>query len=279
MPAVVGRYWILTIPHHAFVPFLPAGVAHIKGQLERGDGGFLHWQLIAAWPKNVRLSAVTAVFGPYHAELTRSAAADTYVWKDDTAVDNTRFELGERAHRRNNKRDWDAVWESAKTGQLVDIDAGLRIQHYRTFKQIAVDHLVPEAIERTINVFWGATGTGKSRRAWDEAGIDQAYPKDPRTKFWDGYRGQRHVVIDEFRGDIDISHILRWFDRYPVNIEIKGSGTTLRATTIWITSNISPAAWYPTLDVETLAALMRRLTVTHFVAPLERPPPRDGLLL
>jgi len=246
--------------------------------LERGDAGFLHWQVIAAFPKNVRLSAVTAIFGPFHAELTRSAAADAYVWKDDTAVANTRFELGERAHRRNNKRDWDAIWDAAKSGQLMDIDAGLRIQHYRTFKQIACDNLDPVAIERTVNVFWGATGTGKSRRAWAEAGL-AAFPKDPRTKFWDGYRGQQHVVIDEFRGDIDISHVLRWFDRYPVNIEIKGSGTTLRATTVWITSNISPDAWYPTLDADTKRALLRRLNVTHFAAPLPVPAPRDGLLL
>jgi len=35
----------------------------------------------------------------------------------------------------------------------------------------------------------------------------------------DGYRGQEHVVFDEFRGGIDISHVLRWFDRYPVIVE------------------------------------------------------------
>ena len=48
-------------------------------------------------------------------------------------------------------------------------------------------------------VYWGPTGTGKSRRAWDEAGVE-AYCKDPRTKFWDGYQVEENVVIDEFRG-------------------------------------------------------------------------------
>jgi len=113
-------------------------------------------------------------------------------------------------------------------------------------------------------VFWGTSGTGKSRRAWEEAGI-QAYPKDPRTKFWDGYRGQEHVVLDEFRGDIDIAHILRWFDRYPVIVEVKGAATVLAAKKIWITSNISPDSWYPTLDAETKAALRRRFSqVIHY---------------
>jgi len=80
--------------------------------------------------------------------------------------------------------------------------------------------------------------------------------------------GQENVVLDEFRGGIDISHLLRWFDRYPVIVEVKGSSVVLKATKIWITSNISPDDWYPELDAETKAALRRRLTVTHFSAGL-----------
>jgi len=62
--------------------------------LELADGGFLHWQLVAAWPKTVRLAAVRKLFGHFHAELTKSDKALDYVWKDDTAVAGTRFELG-----------------------------------------------------------------------------------------------------------------------------------------------------------------------------------------
>lgn len=112
-------------------------------------------------------------------------------------------------------------------------------------------------------MYWGVTGAGKSRRAWDEAGLN-AYPKDPRTKFWDGYRNHENVVIDEFRGDIDIAHLLRWFDRYPVIVECKGSSIVLSAKKIWITSNLDPRQWFPNTDQATIDALMRRLTITHF---------------
>lgn len=98
-----------------------------------------------------------------------------------------------------------------------------------------------------------------------------AYSKDPRTKWylicnlrWCGYKGQGNVVIDEFRGVIDISHILRWLDRYPVCVEVKGGSRPLRASQIWITSNLDPRLWYPDLDAETLSALLRRLNITHF---------------
>lgn len=87
---------------------------------------------------------------------------------------------------------------------------------------------------------------------------------DPNSKFWDGYQGQDFVVIDEFRGSISISHLLRWLDRYPVIVEVKGSSVCFRASRVWITSNLDPKAWYPDADKETVDALMRRLTVVHF---------------
>jgi len=164
--------------------------------------------------------------------------------------------------QRNSKKDWDAIWNSAVVGDLESIPASVRVQSYRTLRSICSDHQRPIGMVRTCHVFWGPTGTGKSRAAWDAAGVD-AYPKDPRTKFWCGYSGQKAVVIDEFRGGIDIGHLLRWLDRYPVIVEVKGSSAVLKAETIWITSNLSPEAWYPELDYSTYQALARRLNIIH----------------
>lgn len=263
-----GIYWLLTIPHHDFVPFLPNGISYLRGQLERGGNtDYLHWQLLVVMDKKCRLARVKSIFGPScHAELSRSDAADDYVWKDETAIVETRFELGQRKLKRSCPKDWDAIRNNAKCGRLDDIPADVYVRNYNSLKRIAVDHLEPIAIERRVVCYWGPTGVGKSRRAWEEASL-QAYPKDPRSKFWDGYRGQKNVVIDEFRGGIDISHVLRWFDRYPVVVEVKGSSVVLAAETIWITSNLPPRDWYPELDDETLNALLRRIEVTHFNPP------------
>lgn len=265
MPSANCRYWMLTVPHRFFMPYLPPGVSYIRGQLERGQqNGFLHWQLLVCFKQNCRLGHLKSIFGEEcHYEPSRSAAADEYVWKDDTAIPETRFELGTKPIRRNVKRDWDSVWELAKSGSFESIDKSILVPHYGAIKRIRQDNLQPIALERVVNVFWGSTGLGKSRRAWAEAGMD-AYPKDPNTKFWDGYNGQRHVVIDEFRGSISISHLLRWLDRYPVIVEVKGSSTCLVATHIWITSNLDPRFWYMDLDEETRNALLRRLNIIHF---------------
>jgi len=76
--------------------------------------------------------------------------------------------------------------------------------------------------------------------------------------------GQENVIIDEFRGTIDVVHLLRWLDRYPVRVESKGSSLSLSAKSFWITSNLDPRVWYPELDPDTLEALLRRLNITHF---------------
>lgn len=256
---------MLTIPYHCFVPYLPGGCCYIRGQLERGsDTEYVHWQIYVVADSKCSLAGVKKIFGEgIHAELGRSEACRDYVWKEETRIDGTQFELGELPIRRNNKRDWDQVWASAQAGDLLAIPASIRVQSYRTLRAIAADYAEPVGMERTCCVYWGRTGSGKSQRAWGEAGMD-AYPKDPKSKFWCGYTSQRHVVIDEFRGGIDIPHLLRWLDRYPVIVEIKGSSVVLKAEKIWITSNISPDQWYPDLDAETLSALRRRLNITHF---------------
>lgn len=256
-----AKYWLLTIPHANFTPYLPTGVTYIKGQLELGEqGSFLHWQLLVHFTKKIRLRGIQQCFGPWHAEPTRSDAAEDYVWKDETAVVGTRFELGKLPIKRSSPKDWDAIRAAAIDGNFNEIPSDVYVRNYNQLRRIETDHLKPTAIERTVKVYWGRTGSGKSRRAWDEAGLD-AYPKDPRTKFWDGYRAHTSVVMDEFRGAIDISHILRWLDRYPVIIEVKGSSTVLKADKIWITSNLHPHYWYPLLDEETRNALLRRMEI------------------
>ena len=232
---------------------------------ECGAGGYLHWQVCLGLDKKGSLPTITGIFGTeLHAEISRSAAATEYVWKEDTRVANTQFELGVRPIKRNDPHDWDLIWEMAVAGDLGAIPAQIRVQSYRTLRAIGADFAKPVGMVRTCQVYWGRTGTGKSRRAWEEAGLD-AYVKDPNTKFWCGYRGQGAVVIDEFRGRIDVSHLLRWLDRYPVNVEIKGSSCPLAATAFWITSNVDPRQWYPDLDSETLSALLRRFNITNFL--------------
>jgi len=264
-----AKYWLLTIPHANFLPFKPPTVQYIKGQLESGiQTGYLHWQVLVCFQRKIRRRGVVAIFGSTcHAEPSNSPAANNYVWKDDTAIANTRFELGSLPIQRASSQDWDRIRQLAQRSDFQDIPSDIYVRNYNSLRRISADNLQPLGVVKRVKCFWGPPGTGKSRAAWDQATFD-AYPKDPRTKFWDGYTGQDRVVLDEFRGGIDISHILRWLDRYPVLVEVKGSAVVLKASQIWITSNLHPKDWYPQLDQDTVAALLRRLEIVYFPFPI-----------
>lgn len=260
-----ARYWLGTVPYQSWIfpSPIPSEVAYIKGQEETGiEGGYHHVQVLVVFKKPVRRGQVTKSFGG-HWEKSRSAAASEYVWKEDTRVPDTQFEVGALPVQRNEKKDWDRIRSEAQQGNLQAIPSDIYIRCYNQLRRISSDHAVPVPMVRECYVFWGRTGTGKSKLAWEQAGME-AYAKDPQTKWWDGYSNQQHVIIDEFRGTIHISHILRWLDRYPVRVECKGSSLPLNARKVWITSNIDPRNWYLDIDEETKSALLRRLNITHF---------------
>lgn len=287
------RYWLLTIPHHYFTPYLPPGCVYIRGQLECGsDTGYLHWQALVAFTKKTSLKSLKNLFGQQiHAEPSRSDAADEYVHKDDTYVEGTRFELGTRVPKRNSATDWAMIKSKAMVGDFDAIPPDILIRNFGNLKKLRSDYINPPFRENiSSKFFYGKTGSGKTFSAWTEATklvsdllcvesssggspgttdlhgkCSDVYVKDPNTKWWDGYRGQRCVIIDEFTGLISIGHLLRWLDRYPTCVETKGSTVELHATNFWITSNLSLEECYPLISEEQMKALKRRLNITKFI--------------
>lgn len=267
-----GRYWILTIPASSWNPTeqLPTGVVYLKGQKEIGsDTSYEHWQVLAVFNRKIRLRGVKAVFSnDTHAELTRTSAANDYVWKEETRVAGTQFEYGELPLKRNSKEDWCKVKEAAKRGALEEVPSDIFVRHYFSLKRIAKDNSsAPYRPNIRVFCFWGVTGSGKSHRAFEEAAASKEpfYVKSSTTKWWDSYKGEKIVIIDEFRGQIAVEHLLKWFDKYPCYVEEKGGQLPLMATTFYIMSNLDPRNWFEKIDEETRKAFLRRLTITQFL--------------
>lgn len=180
-----------------------------------------------------------------------------------------------KSFKRNNATDWGRVYSLAKEGkieEIADSAPDVVVRHYASLKRIVQDNIrAPYRRGVVVNVYWGDTGTGKTHRSFEEAGPN-AYPKGPTSIWWDGYRQEENVVIDEFTGLIRIEHLLRWLDWQPINVEVKGSSCALHARNFWITSNVSPEEWYTDTNstAEQRKALKRRLTnVVHFIEPFK----------
>jgi len=268
MPRTItqARYWILTIPASSWSAptVLPSGVVWLRGQQEIGEGtGYAHWQLFAAFDKKTRTAGVKTRFtNDTHCEPSRSEAAEAYVFKEDTAVAGTRFELGQKKLNRNNETDWARVKELAKGGKVDEIEPDIFVRYYNNLKSIAKDNMKkPDDLDDVSGIWlYGPPGVGKSRKA--RADYPNAYYK-MCNKWWDGYKLEDNVVID----DLDLNHkvlghhLKIWSDRYSYIAEAKGGAMHIRPKKIVVTSNYSIAEIFE--EPALRAAIERRFTVIH----------------
>lgn len=265
-----GRFWLATIPKLHWTPpsCLPSECRYLRGQNEIGEGGFDHWQVVVCFKQTKRLAGAKQFFCPQaHVELSRSAAANQYVFKEDTRVEGSQFEYGELP-KTCQKEMWKKVKAAAIAGNIdsIDIPDDIYVRYYGTLCRIAKDHSKPPL--RTVvgaELYWGLTHSGKSYKAFNEAtnrsGDGNVYRKSGSTKWWDGYTGETVVIIDEFRGEIPVTSLLEWLDVYPCRVETKGGSVPLRATYFYVTSNLYIDNWYIDLDQMTKDALTRRFNV------------------
>jgi hypothetical protein len=126
-----ARIWIGTIPvtEEYDINHRLDGVQYARGQLEEGKSGYRHWQVVCHFGKPVRLAAIKKRFGSgTHWEPTRSSAADSFVWKDDTAVEGTRFEHGSKPIQRSSPKDWDSIVQNARDGRMDQIPSDILVR-------------------------------------------------------------------------------------------------------------------------------------------------------
>jgi len=264
-----GRYWMLTIPADAWSPpqeasQLPRDVAYIRGQKEVGNSetSYIHWQILVVSAK-LRGNTLKRLFcRSAHVELSRSEAADKYVWKDDTAIEGTRFEVGQKPFKRNCKTDWDGAKEKAKAGLIDQVPSDVYIKFYRTLKMIAMDNMEKQPDLNDCAGIWiyGPPGTGKSHYARQHYG-NSLYLK-AQNKWWDGYQNESNVLLDDFDCKA-LGHYLKiWADKYCFMAECKGSSIQIRPKHFIITSNYSIDELFGE-DPVLAAAIKRRFYVIH----------------
>ncbi|AUM61791.1 Rep [uncultured virus] len=257
-----SRAFCITInnPESNELPIFP-GERYVIWQLEKGKNGITHIQGYIELSSPQRISAIKAIIPRAHIEVrggTREKARD-YCRKEDTRIEGP-FERGNfgagGAGRRN-----DLIEIKSKIDEGKD-ELSISQEHfetwsrnYKAFREYKKLITPKRRVKPRVIVLWGESGTGKTTRCINEGGED-AYWKDP-DEWWDGYEGQKTIVLDDFYGWLKYSVMLRLLDRTPLNVGFKGGKAAMVAETIFITSNDNPRDWYP--NVPNKKALLRRI--------------------
>lgn len=116
---------------------------------------------------------------------------------------------------------------------------------------------LPRSNKPKIYICQGPTGTGKSR--WAMENFPGAYWKQ-RSNWWDGYNGQKTVIIDEFYGWLPFDLCLRLCDHYPLLVETKGGNVNFNSENIIFTTNNLPSTWWKNCYFQSFA---RRIDEWH----------------
>lgn len=240
--------------------------------------GTPHVQGFTILRRRLRLGHFRELIPRGHLERTYSTDDDNirYCSKSLSRVDGP-FIFGEvppneQGARTDLTRIRERIVEGATEREINDEFFGDYVRYHagigKSIRNLAPKRQRDPDVAPCVTVLWGPTGTGKSRRANAEAGPDSFRIERPADngscKYFEGYAGEKNIIIDDFYGWIKYDFMLRLLDRYPLRALIHYGSIDVLATNFWITSNRPPESWYKFADV---SALMRRLSNIEYMGP------------
>lgn len=232
---------------------------------ETGEGGTPHLQGYIELSERKRFGVVKRLLGErVHLERRRGKAkqAAEYCKKDGDIHEYGTISVSEQGRRSDLEEIRTLIDDGVPEREIATTYFSQWVQYRKGFS--AYRSLVGSSTTRTdlkVVVFYGAPGTGKTRFVWEQF-PDLFSVDDAELRWFDGYRGQETVLIDDYRGGANDSFILKLLDIYPMQVPIKGGFVNWRPKRIFITSNIAPPWTHGMIN----EALRRRISGTlHFI--------------
>lgn len=262
-----GKYWCFTVNNYTETEYQQltycvdsnSDVSYIIFGKETGDTGTKHLQGYIELVNKLRLGGVKLIAGLGRAHLeTRKGTQQQAI--EYCEKDGEIFTDGNPAKSSQGKRkDLESIKELLDDGKTqLDIATEYFPTWCRNRKSfLAYNNLRAKRVARDVRVMvlHGDAGTGKTRIIFENEPELYIAPSD-KLQWFDGYEGEPAILIDDYRGEADSSFLLRFMDRYPIQLPVKGGYVSMSAVRIYFTSNVEPVAWQTNIDV---APLLRRI--------------------
>lgn len=172
------------------------------------------------------------------------------------------LELGTKSQQ-GARKDLYALYDLIKEGfsieDCMDYDFSLYCRYKNGIeKAIMINEKKNRKLFRKIDVevISGPTGCGKTRKAMENEDVF----KINNLKWFDGYDGEKTLLIDEYNNDVKITNMLSLLDGYQKRLEIKGGFTYANWDKIIITTNLKVCELHSNAKKEHRNALFRRIT-------------------
>ncbi len=239
-------------------------------QQEQGENETMHYQGYLELKAPQRFTAMHLLIPLAHWEARRGSRdqAREYCMKEDSRTDGPwecgTFKSGGQGARAD-------LLDAIATAQTNWSIAEVAEQHPVTFVKFNrglsdyIFHVRPPrsiANPPSVHLYFGPTGTGKTRKAYEDS--PDLFRKAPDTSWFDGYNGQSTLLLDDYSGaasKMSLNNMLQLLDRFPFNVQIKGGHVQMTASHIVLTTNLHPSVWFNyQRREEQYLALQRRFT-------------------
>lgn len=215
--------------------------------------GKRHLQGKVTWARTYRLPQLHKLLPRYHIEVSLCSKDFNYCLKENILLNRNESKQGARS-------DIIGAMEMVRTKktrlELMEEHPTV-VARYEPFLDSYRAELNAFNGERCVIWVHGETGTGKSRTIRDI--VPDAVSISIKNGFFQGYRGEPAVILDDFRAhDLPFSELLKVLDRYPYTANVKGGSISWNAKLIYITSCYAPQDVYTVS--ESVQQLLRRIT-------------------
>lgn len=246
---------------------------------EIGESGTPHLQGYFTLKKSKRLTDLKKYLGnQYHFESAKGNKDQNsaYIFKSgsEPLIQHDHGGSGRRTDIEQFYSDYTTLGKR----KAIENNISTAVKYYKGLEYVIseLSALPPRSDYPTVYWLFGPTGIGKTEFAfqgppespaltppahqggegWGRRGtyICDNYP------WFDGYTNQDVVVFDEYDkegGKLNFRHLLRYLDKYPVRVPVKGSTVEFNPDYIVITSSVHPEHIFPQGDWEQVE---RRLT-------------------
>lgn len=263
-----SKHWCFTLNNYTeeeqlrLRDVICSDVVYIIFGREIGDSGTPHLQGYVSFSARRGLAWIRAkISSRAHFEVARGSPsqAAAYCRKDGDSE-----EYGELPAGPGSRSDLVRLYGDIRSGKNEDeVEEAFPasfIRYQRSIQSLLRKYTKPRTDPPEVFVFWGTTGTGKTRTVYESHPVEEIY-SHPGGSWFDGYHGQPVALFDDFGGsEFKLTYLLKLLDRYPMNVPIKGSFVCWKPSKIYLTSNRPWYEWYPNAHQSHVDALERRLT-------------------
>lgn len=231
--------------------------AYIVIGKEVGESGTPHLQGYVEFKGGKRFSTLKKICERIHWEVRRGTAvqASDYCKKEGNFIE--KGTISNQGKRTDILEATDLITDGNSLEEVALACPEVFVKYHRGLEALSNSLMKHRTEKPFITWVWGLAGRGKSHYCTERH--PNHYLKDG-TKWWNNYKQEESILIDDFDGKWPFRDLLRLLDKYKYQGQTKGGYVKINSPFIYITCEFPPSHFW---EGNALEQVVSRIDVIH----------------